>query len=61
MPGRESARARTGRATSGGYFHHVLNRGNARLPVFHKDADFAAFRRLLREAQERTPIQLPTA
>jgi putative transposase len=49
---------RTARATPGGFFYHVLNRGNARRTVFHKDADYAAFRRLLREAQDRTPVRL---
>jgi putative transposase len=49
---------RTARATPGGYFYHVLNRGNARRQVFHKDADYTAFLRLLREAQERTPVRL---
>ena len=49
---------RTARATPGGSVYHVLNRGNARRTVFHKDGDYAAFRRLLREAQERTPVRL---
>jgi len=34
---------RTARASRGGYVYHVLNRGNARQDVFHKDEDFAAF------------------
>src|SRR5689334_20416551 len=49
---------RTARATPGGYFYHVLNRGNARRAVFHKDGDYDAFLRLLREAQDRTPVRL---
>jgi RHS repeat-associated protein len=49
---------RTARASRAGYCYHVLNRGNARKTVFHKDGDFAAFVKLLREAQERTPIRL---
>jgi putative transposase len=35
--------ARPHRSTPAGYCYHVLNRGNARQRVFHKDADFAAF------------------
>src|SRR5208337_4072853 len=31
---------RTSRASAGGYCYHVLNRGNARAEVFHKDQDF---------------------
>jgi putative transposase len=49
---------RTARATPGGYCYHVLNRGNARRTIFHKDGDYAAFVKLLRQAGERTPIRL---
>jgi REP-associated tyrosine transposase len=42
----------------GGYFYHVLNRGNGRRRVFHKEADFAAFANLLREAGERVDVRL---
>jgi putative transposase len=49
---------RTARASKGGYIYHVLNRGNARQTVFHKDGDYAAFFKLLREASERTPVRL---
>jgi putative transposase len=49
---------RTARASQGGYCYHVLNRGNGRQTVFHKDGDFAAFVKLLREAGERTPMRL---
>jgi len=34
---------RTGRVLSGGYCYHVLNRGNGRQEVFHKDDDYALF------------------
>lgn len=46
------------RATPAGYCYHVLNRGNARQRVFHKDADYAAFLKLFDEAQERCPMRL---
>ena len=49
---------RTLRASRGGYCYHVLNRGNGRARVFHKDGDYAAFVKLLKEADERTPIRL---
>ena len=49
---------RNPRSSRGGYCYHVLNRGNARRTIFHKDGDFAAFVTLLREAGERTPVRL---
>jgi putative transposase len=49
---------RTARATHGGYCYHVLDRGNARRTILHKDGDYAAFVKLLRQAGERTPIRL---
>src|SRR5688572_24903460 len=44
---------RTARASAGNYCYHVLNRGNARQEVFHKPEDYAAFLRLMTEANER--------
>jgi putative transposase len=49
---------RTVRASQGGYCYHVLNRGNARRTVFHKNGDFSAFLRLMRQAGERVPRRL---
>jgi len=46
------------RVTPAGYCYHVLNRGNARQRVFHKEADYAAFLRLFDEAQERCSMRL---
>ena len=46
------------RTTPAGYCYHVFNRGNARERVFHKDADFEAFRRLLDEAHARVPMRV---
>lgn len=46
---------RTARASVGGICYHVLNRGNGRAKVFHKDADYAAFVQLLADANERLP------
>jgi len=44
---------RAARVAPGGCVYHVLNRAVARLPLFRKEADYAAFERLLLEAQER--------
>ncbi len=38
--------------------YHVLNRGNARRTIFEKDADYAAFARILAETQERIPMRI---
>ena len=46
------------RATPAGYCYHVLNRGNGRQHVFHKDADFAAFLSLFDLAQDRCPMRI---
>jgi len=50
--------ARTARASVGGMAYHVLNRGNARAEVFHKEADYVAFLKLLCQASERLPMRL---
>ena len=49
--------ARTARASNGGYVYHVLNRGNGRQTVFHKDGDFVAFINLMREAHGCIPMR----
>jgi hypothetical protein len=36
---------RIARAAPGGYVYHALNRAVARLPLFEKEADFAALKR----------------
>jgi putative transposase len=46
------------RAAEGGYVYHVLNRANARLRIFHKDADYVAFEDVLIEAVERSNTRL---
>ena len=48
---------RTSRVSRGGIVYYVLNRGNGRSDVFHKDDDFAAFVNLLREAHEKVPMR----
>lgn len=49
---------RTARASRGNWCYHVLNRGNARAEVFHKDDDFDAFAGLFQPACERLPMRL---
>jgi putative transposase len=49
---------RSARSSQGGYCYHVLNRGNDRRTVFHKPGDYEAFRQLLTQARERTPVRL---
>jgi putative transposase len=46
------------RAADGGLIYHVLNRANARMPIFEKPEDYAAFERVLEEAVERTGTRL---
>jgi putative transposase len=49
---------RTRRQAPGGYAYHALNRAAARLKLFRKNADYAAFVRVIDEALERHPIRL---
>ena len=46
------------RIATGGLVYHVLNRRVARLPLFEKDTDYAAFERVLAEATARSGIRL---
>ena len=46
------------RAADGGLIYHVLNRANARMTIFEKPEDFAAFEGVLEEAVERTKTRL---
>jgi putative transposase len=49
---------RVARALADGHCYHILNRGNGRQQVFHKDQDYSAFINLLNEARQRYPISL---
>jgi putative transposase len=46
------------RHTPAGYVYHVLNRAAGRQTLFHKDDDYAAFLRVLREAVEAYPLRV---
>ena len=50
--------ARPLRTTPAGYCYHVLNRGNGRRQVFHKDADFSAFVQLFADAHLRHAMRI---
>jgi hypothetical protein len=43
------------RVTPGDAVYHVLNRANGRLALFDDEGDYAAFERVLAEAQQRVP------
>jgi putative transposase len=51
---------RTARSIEAGLIYHVLNRGNGRMNLFHKDGDFLAFERVLAEGLSRYPVDLLT-
>ena len=38
--------------------YHVVNRGNGRMPSFHKDDDDYAFTRIVVESWHRYPVEL---
>jgi putative transposase len=42
---------------TGGVVYHVLNRANARMPLFATPADYDAFERVLVEAHERMAMR----
>jgi putative transposase len=46
------------RSDVAGEIYHALNRGNQRMTIFHKDADFEAFERVLSEGLQRYPVDL---
>lgn len=46
------------RSTQAGLVYHVLNRANARLPIFAKAADYDAFVCVLAEALDEVPTRL---
>lgn len=49
---------RVARGLANGMIYHVINRGNCRQEVFHKDEDYLAFVGLMREAKEKHPLKL---
>jgi putative transposase len=49
---------RQARQAPGGLVYHALNRAVARLPLFQKGGDYAAFERVLAEALHRHPMRV---
>ena len=50
--------ARQARSVTGGEIYHVINRGNFRMRIFRKPADYLAFMRLMEEARQRTGMRI---
>ncbi len=48
---------RVTRGLADGMIYHVINRGNSRQEVFHKDEDYISFVGLLAEAKEKHPVR----
>lgn len=46
------------RGLADGYTYHILNRGNGKQKIFHKDQDYEAFIELMRKAKERNPLNV---
>ncbi len=46
------------RVDIGGYTYHVLNRANARLPIFFKEKDYLLFENILREGVTKYDMRL---
>ena len=49
---------RVKRGLSDGLIYHVLNRGNGKEEIFHKEKDFWAFIELIKQAKKRHPIDI---
>jgi hypothetical protein len=49
---------RTARVAPGGQVYHVLNRSVGRMHLFRKEADYAAFERVMVEAHDRQPVRI---
>jgi len=49
---------RIARGLADEFAYHVLNRGNGRQEVFHKDKDYEAFINLMKQAKERYSVRI---
>jgi putative transposase len=49
---------RTARQAAGGVCYHVINRGNARAQIFHKEGDYDAFIEILAESLEHVSMRI---
>lgn len=46
------------RCIIGGYPYHIINRGNGKQEVFHKDQDFSVFIKFMKEAKRRYLVNI---
>lgn len=49
---------RVARGLADGLIYHIINRGNGRQEVFHKEQDYLAFVEIMKEALQRFPVRL---
>jgi len=49
---------RSNRTDVGNYCYHIINRANARLPIFFKEEDYILFEKALEEAKERYNMRI---
>ena len=49
---------RIARGLADGHFYHIINRGNCRQEVFHKQEDYAAFANLMKESVGRHEVSV---
>jgi len=49
---------RIARGIVGGYIYHILNRGNGRQDIFHKDGDYQSFINLIKESKTKYSIKI---
>lgn len=49
---------RAPRIDIGNQFYHIINRANARLPIFKKEKDYEAFEKILEEAKNKYEIKI---
>jgi putative transposase len=49
---------RSKRDSRGGFVYHVLNRANARMTIFEKEGDYAAFEEIIEDAVEKFDMRL---
>lgn len=47
---------RISRGLADGHFYHIINRGNGRQQIFHKDEDYAAFIELMKDAARKHDV-----
>ena len=49
---------RTSRVDIGGYCYHIINRANARLPIFFEEKDYILFENILEEAHKKYDMRI---